>query len=104
MVQILAISTITAARVAVIGFRTGSDLFAGAKAVMIESLKEKMSIGVTHFIFIKENGEVREACGTLNCSLIEKHINGRGESREIYATSAFFDVEKDNDGHFAGHQ
>lgn len=94
MVQILAVSSITATRVAVIGSRTGSDLFAGAKAMMIESLKDKMSTGVAHFIFIKKNGEVREAWGTLNRSLVEKHINGRGESREYYSTSAFFDVEK----------
>lgn len=94
MVQILAISSITATRVAVIGSRTGSELFAGAKAMMIESLKEKMFAGVAHFIFIKKNGEVREAWGTLNRSLVERHINGRGESREIYATSAFFDIEK----------
>ena len=88
--QILGVSSITATRVAVIGSRTGSELFAGAKAIMIELLKDKMSIGVTHFIFIKKNGEVPEDWGTLNRSLVAKHINGRGESREIYATSAFF--------------
>ena len=26
--------------------------------------------------------------------LIERHINGRGVSRELYATTAVFDVEK----------
>jgi hypothetical protein len=94
MVQILALNNMTAARIAVIGLRTSSDLFAGAKAMMIESLKEKMSAGVAHFVFVKKNGEAREAWGTLNRSLVVKYINGRGESREIYATSAFFDVEK----------
>ena len=94
MVQILALEKMTAARVAVIGLRTGSDLFAGAKAMMIESLKEKMSAGVAHFLFVKKNGEAREAWGTLNRTLVSKYINGRGESREVYATSAYFDVEK----------
>lgn len=94
MVQILALNNITAARVAVIGLRTGSDLFAGTKAMMIQNLKEKMSAGVAHFVFVKKNGEAREAWGTLNRSLVSKYINGRGESREVYATSAFFDVEK----------
>ena len=94
MIQIMAVSNITATRVRVIERRTGSELFAGAKAMMIQSLKEKMSAGVAHFAFIKKDGTIREAWGTLNRSLVEKYINGRGESRELFATSAYFDIEK----------
>jgi len=94
MIQILAVSNITATRVKVIEKRSGSELFAGIKAMMIESLKEKMSAGMAHFVFIKKDGTVREAWGTLNRSLIQKYINGRGESRELFATSAYFDVQK----------
>ena len=89
MVQILALNDMTATRASVIGIRTGSDFVAGAKAMMIESLKEKMINGVAHFIFIKKNGELREVFATLNSSLVSKHINGRGESREKYSTTAF---------------
>jgi len=94
MIQILALNTMTATRAAIIGIRTKSNFMAGVKSMMIESLKEKMHSGVVHFVFIKKNGQVREAWGTLNRSLVEKHINNRGESREIYSTSAFFDIEK----------
>ena len=94
MMQILAVSNITVTRVKVIERRTGSELFAGLKAMMIESLKEKMSAGVAHFVFKKKDGTIREAWGTLNRSLVEKYINGHGESREIYAASAYYDIEK----------
>ena len=94
MVQILALNDMTVTRAIVIGNRTGSEFIAGAKSMMIESLKEKMSNGVAHFMFIKKNGELREVFATLNSSLVSKHINGRGESREKYSTTAFFDVEK----------
>ena len=57
----LVITNQTATRMAVIAARTGSELMAGAKAMMIESLKAKLCSGVAHFIFIKKNGEVREA-------------------------------------------
>lgn len=93
MIQALAISNGTIVRAAVIAHRTGSNFVAGAKSVMIEALKEKMRGGIAHFIFVKKNGEIREAWGTTNKSLVEKHTNGRGESRENFATTAFFDVE-----------
>jgi len=84
----------TATRIIVIEKRTQSELLAGMKAMMIRNLKEKMSNGVAHFQFLKKDGSIREAWGTLNSSLTKKYINGRGESRELYATSAYFDIEK----------
>ena len=89
----LVISNQTATRMAVIASRTGSELMAGAKAMMIEALKEKLRNGVAHFIFQKRNGEYREMFGTTNQSLVKHHINGRGVSRELYATTAVFDCE-----------
>ena len=47
----LVITNGTATRMAVIAARTGSELMAGAKAMMIETLKEKLRNGVAHFIF-----------------------------------------------------
>ena len=61
----LVITNSTAARMAVIAARTGSELMAGVKAMMIEVLKEKLRNGVAHFVFVKKNGEVREAFAQL---------------------------------------
>ena len=90
----LVITNRTATRMAVIAARTGSELMAGAKAMMIESLKEKLRNGVAHFIFQKKNGEVREAFGTTNASVAAKYTNGNGCSREYFKTTAYFDIEK----------
>ena len=89
----LVITDTTAVRMNVIAQRTQNLLVAGAKAMMIESLKDKLRTGVAHFIFQKRNGEYREMFGTTNPSLVKRHINGRGVSRELYATTAVFDCE-----------
>ena len=72
----LVITNQTATRMAVIAARTGSELMAGAKAM------------------IKKNGEVREAFGTTNASVAAKYTNGNGCSREYFKTTAYFDIEK----------
>lgn len=93
MTNALVITDTTAVRMNVIAQRTQNLLVAGAKAMMIESLKEKLRTGVAHFIFQKKNGELREMFATTNPSLVKRHINGRGVSRELYATTAVFDCE-----------
>lgn len=92
--MIIANDPLTMARIAVIEKRTGCVLMAGAKAMMIEGLKRQMRDGVAHFVYVKTNGELREAWGTTKRSLTKKYINGNGVSRECYATTAYFDVEK----------
>lgn len=94
MTNALVITNGTATRMAVIAQRTGSELMAGAKAMMIQQLKEQLRNGVAHFLYIKKNGEIREAWGTTNATLAYKYTNGRGVSREIYSTTAYFDIEK----------
>lgn len=94
MTNALVISNGTANRMMVIAQRTGSELMAGAKAMMIESLKEKLRNGVAHFLYIKKDGTIREAWGTTNAALAHKYTNGNGVSREIFKTTAYFDVEK----------
>lgn len=84
----------TATRIAVIGERTGSSIIAGAKAMMISDLKRQMRNGVAHFVYVKKNGEFREAWGTTSAALAAKHTNGNGCGREAYMTTAYFDVEK----------
>ena len=92
--MIIATDSMTARRMTVIAKRTRSAFMAGAKAMMIQGLKRQMRSGVAHFVYIKKNGEVREAWGTTNRSLAEKYINGNGCSREYFATTAYFDIEK----------
>lgn len=90
----LIITNTTAVRMNVIAQRTQNLLVAGAKAMMIQNLKEKLRNGVAHFIFIKKNGEVREAFGTTNAAVAAKYTNGNGISREYFKTTAYFDIEK----------
>lgn len=94
--MIITTNNLTVARMAVIAKRTSSDLMAGAKSMMIDGLKRQMGDGIAHFMYQKKNGELREAWGTTNRSLVQKHVNGNGDSRERYATTAYFDVEKGN--------
>lgn len=94
MVQALAINGMTATRATVIAYRTKSNDIALMKSMMIETLKAKLQSGIAHFIFIKKNGEVRECWGTTQPNIAAAKTNGRGESRENYATTAYFDVEK----------
>ena len=90
----LIITDTTAVRMNVIAQRTQNLLVAGAKAMMIQQLKEQLRNGVAHFLYIKKNGEVREAWGTTNAALAHKYTNGNGVSREIFKTTAYFDIEK----------
>ena len=94
MVQALAINGMTATRAMVIAQRTSNEQIGLVKAMMIEQLKEKLANGVAHFLLIKKDGSVREAWGTTSPSLAQKHINGNGASRELFKTTAYFDVEK----------
>jgi len=94
MIQALSISSTTVVRASVITQRTHNDEIGIIKAMMIEQLKEKLANGVAHFIFIKRDGTAREAWGTTNPSLAQKHINGNGVSRELFKTTAYFDIEK----------
>ena len=94
MTNTLVITNGTATRMAAIAARTGSELMAGAKSIMIQQLKEQLRNGVAHFLYIKKNGEVREAWGTTNATLAYKYTNGKGVCREIYSTTAYFDIEK----------
>ena len=90
---LIAIDGMTMLRAAVIEKRINNSVYAGMKAMMIENLKNQMKNGIAHFIFRHKDGSLREVWGTTNKSLVERHINGRGCSRENYATTAFFSIE-----------
>ena len=93
METMVVVNGMTAHRANVIMARTGSAAMGVVKAQMIDLLKEKLRNGVAHFIFQKHNGEYREIFATTNPSLVKRHINGRGVSRELFATTAVFDCE-----------
>ena len=93
-VSAIAVKDMTIVRANVIAERTGSLEMGIAKAMLIEQLKAKLKTSVAHFIFQKKNGELREMFATTCKPLIARHVKGRGVSRENYATTAVFDVEK----------
>ena len=93
METVVVVNGMTAHRANVIIARTGSAAMGIVKSQMIDLLKEKLRNGVAHFIFQKRNGEYREIFATTNPSLVKRHINGRGVSRELFATTAVFDCE-----------
>ena len=93
-VSAVAVKDMTIVRANVIAERTGSLEMGIAMAMLIEQLKAKLKTSVAHFIFQKKDGTLREMFATTCKPLIERHINGRGVSRECYATTAVFDVEK----------
>ena len=90
----LIITDTTAARMNVIAERTQNLLMAGAKAMMIEALKEKLRNGVVHFIYMKKEGTLREAWGTTASNLMKANINGRGISRDSVNCVCYWDCEK----------
>ena len=83
-----------ALRSAVIAARTKNEEMGISKAMMISNLKNQMKSGVAHFVFVKKNGELREAYGTTQSNIASAKTNGRGESRENFSTTAFFDCCK----------
>ena len=93
IISTIAVNDMTVTRANVIAQRTGSLEMGIAKAMLIEQLKQKLANGVAHFIFQKRDGSLREMFATTNPALCSKHVNGRGVSRECYATTAVFCVE-----------
>ena len=93
IISTIAVNDMTVVRVNVIAQRTASLEMGIAKAMLIEQLKHKLTSGVAHFIFQKKDGSLREMFATTNPKLCSRHINGRGVSREFYATTAVWDCE-----------
>lgn len=93
IISTIAVNDLTLTRANVIAQRTSSLEMGIAKAMLIEQLKQKLANGVAHFIFQKKDGSLREMFATTNPALCSRHINGRGLSRELYATTAIWDCE-----------
>lgn len=96
MTQAILLNHNTAVRAKVIAVRTSSRMVDGiSKAILIEQLKKKLRSGqIVKFAYLKSNGDIRVAHGTTNVDFVKDKIRGWGESRENYATSAYYDLEK----------
>ena len=93
MINAIVINNSTAHRATVIATRTQSNEMGVMKAMLIDTLKVKLANGIAHFIFKKKDGSYREAWGTTQSNIAKAKINGNGVSREVYKTTAYFDVE-----------
>ena len=82
----------TSHRANVIASRTGCATLAVVKAQMIDLLKAKLQSGVTHFLYMKKDGTLREAWGTCASNLMKATQNGRGLSGDQVNTIKYFDV------------
>jgi len=87
-------NALAARHIAAVTIEKNSPLMGVAKSMMIEEAKRQMRAGTCHFLYVKKDGSVREAFGTLNPTLCDKHINGRGQSPETWGCSCYFDCEK----------
>lgn len=96
MTQAILLNHNMAVRAKVIAVRTSSRMVDGiSKAILIEQLKKKLRSGqIVKFAYLKSNGDIRVAYGTTNVDFVKDKIRGWGESRENYATTAYYDLEK----------
>ena len=97
MAQIIATATndaLVAAHIATITRKTGSALMGTSKALLIEESKRQMRNGVCHFIYMKKDGSVREAMGTLAKSVLNATLTGTGTSPETWGCCYYHDVIK----------
>ena len=72
--------------------KTGSSLMGVSKALLIEEAKRQMRNGVCHFIYMKKNGEVREAFATLDRGVLNATLRGTGESPETWGCCYYHDT------------
>lgn len=96
MNQLVILQPDTAIRAKVITIRTEARAIDGiSKALLVEQLKAKLRSGrIVKFAYLKSNGDVRIAYGTTYPDFIRDKVCGWGESRENFATTAYYDLEK----------
>lgn len=95
MTQVLVLTHDTAIRANVIAIRTQSrHIDSISKAILVRQLKEKLHSGnIVKFAYQKKDGSIRIAFGTTHPDFIADKVQGWGESREDFATTAYFDLE-----------
>ena len=97
MKQIAKVSTNEVARYAAknIVMNNSDMLTATSKAVELETMKKRMMRGeVVRFAYMKLNGEVRVAVGTLQPQAVKANTVGTGIPKRFYGMFAYLDLEK----------
>lgn len=87
-------NALVAAHINAITVKTGSALMGASKALLIEEAKRQMRNGVCHFVYMKKNGECREAFGTLAKAVLNATLKGTGDSPETWGCCFYHDCIK----------
>ena len=97
MKQISALSTSEIARYAAKNVvKNHVDMItATSKGLALEAMKKRMMRGeVVRFAYMKLNGEVRIAVGTLQAQAVKANTVGTGIPKRFYGMFAYLDLEK----------
>ena len=97
MKKIASVSTSEIARYAAknVVMNNSDMLTATSKAVELETMKKRMMRGeCVRFAYMKLNGEVRIAVGTLQQQAVEANVEGTGIPKRFYGMFAYLDLEK----------
>ncbi len=92
MIATITNDELVAAHINSIARTTGSALKGVATAMLIEEAKRQMRAGVCHFIYLKKDGSVREAFGTLDKAVLIHTLAGTGTSPETWGCCFYHDV------------
>jgi len=70
-------------------------LTATSKGIALETMKKRMMRGeCVRFAYMKLNGEVRIAVGTLQPQAVAANVKGTGIPKRFYGMFAYLDLEK----------
>jgi len=68
---------------------------ATSKGLALEAMKKRMMRGeVVRFAYMKKDGTVRTAVGTLQHQAVQANIVGTGIPKKLYGMFAYLDLEK----------
>ena len=94
MITTITNDALVAAHINSIARTTGSTQKGVATAMLIEEAKRQMRSGVCHFIYVKKDGSVREAFGTLDKAVLNHTLAGTGRSPETWGCCYYHDAIK----------
>lgn len=97
MKQIATVSTSEIARYAAknIVLNNVDMLTATSKGIALEIMKKRMMRGeVVRFAYMKKDGSVRVAVGTLQPQAVKANVVGTGIPKRFYGMFAYLDLEK----------
>ena len=97
MKQIAAVNTNEIARYAAknVVYNNMDVLSSVSKGIALETMKKRMMRGeVVRFAYMKLDGSVRVAVGTLQPQAVEANVKGTGIPKRFYGMFAYLDLEK----------